>query len=63
LARSGDPIAIIAARVGLLLSAKQDLLCRRKIEMSPGVQSRNDTAIGGGADKLGMMVSLVLLRD
>jgi hypothetical protein len=26
LARSGDPLAIIAARVGLLLSAKQDLL-------------------------------------
>ena len=23
--------------------------CRRKIEMTPGVQSRNDTPVGGGA--------------
>jgi hypothetical protein len=25
--------------------------CRRKIEMSPGAQSRDDTAVGGGHDE------------
>jgi hypothetical protein len=25
--------------------------CRRKIEMSPGVQSRDDTPVGGGHDQ------------
>jgi hypothetical protein len=28
-------------------------LCRRKIEMSPVAQSRDDTPIGGGQDELG----------
>jgi hypothetical protein len=34
------------------------LRCRRKVEMSPCAQSRDNTAVGGGADKLGVMVSL-----
>ena len=25
--------------------------CRRKVEMTPGAQSRNDTPIGGGQDQ------------
>src|ERR1700732_1611735 len=27
------------------------MCCRRKIEMSPGAQSRDDTAVGGGHDE------------
>jgi hypothetical protein len=28
--------------------------CRRKIEMTPGAQSRDDTPVGGGHDERGL---------
>jgi len=33
------------------LAGRGGLACRRKIEMSPGAQSRDDTAVGGGHDE------------